>query len=222
MRILIVEDDPALGPVTGQGLELEGFVVDLRADGAGAQAALGEHRFDAIVLDLGLPDVSGEQLLRTWREQRDVTPVLVLTARAPVVDRVQLLELGADDYLVKPFDLTELAARLRALGRRYDGARSRALAFGPLALSPMEHVAIWKGKWVDLTKREYRLLYTLLSNRDRVVTRKQLEEAVYGAEEVDSNAIQVHTHKLRRKLAPDLIENVPRVGYRLNPNVESG
>lgn len=223
MRVLIVEDDAALGPSTAHGLEFEGFAVDLRSDGEGANAALVAQKYDAIVLDLGLPGVSGEELLRSWRERADFSPVIVLTARGFVLDRVRLLNLGADDYLVKPFDLLELSARLRALGRRQGGKGDAVLEFGPLLLSRSEHIAIWNGVRVDLTKREYRILETLLRNRDRVLSRKQLEEALYGwGEEVESNAIEVHVHNLRRKLSRTLIETVRGAGYRLSQNVEPG
>ena len=223
MRVLIVEDDPALGPSTAHGLELEGFAVDLRPDGEGANAALIAQKYDAIVLDLGLPGISGEDLLRGWRERSDHTPVLVLTARGFVLDRVRLLNLGADDYLIKPFDLLELSARLRALARRQGGKDDMLLECGPLMLSRSEHIAMWSGTRVELTKREYRILDTLLRNRDRILSRKQLEEALYGwGEEVESNAIEVHVHNLRRKLSRGLIETVRGAGYRLNANVEPG
>jgi DNA-binding response OmpR family regulator len=221
LRVLIVEDDPTLGPSTAHGLELEGFAVDLRTDGDGANAALVAQKYDVIVLDLGLPGISGEELLRGWRERALHTPVLVLTARGFLLDRVRLLNLGADDYLVKPFDLLELSARLRALARRLNGTDEVMLSFGPLLLSRSEHIAMWSGTRVELTKREYRILDTLLRNRDRVLSRKQLEEALYGwGEEVESNAIEVHVHNLRRKLSRDLIETVRGAGYRLNQNVQ--
>ncbi|BAP90067.1 transcriptional regulatory protein [Burkholderiales bacterium GJ-E10] len=221
MRTLIVEDDPTLGASTAHGLELEGFAVDWRTDGASADAALIAQKYDTIVLDLGLPGIPGESLLRSWRERSDYTPVLVLTARGFVLDRVRLLNLGADDYLVKPFDLLELGARLRALARRHGGKTEAMLEYGSLLLSRSDHVAMWKGGRVELTKREYRILDTLLRNRGRVLTRKQLEEALYGwGEEIESNAIEVHVHNLRRKLSRDLIETVRGTGYRLSPNAQ--
>ena len=223
MRVLIVEDDPALGASTAHGLGLEGFAVDLRTDAEGANAAMVAQKYDAIVLDLGLPGISGEELLRAWRERSENSPVIVLTARGFVLDRVRLLNLGADDYLVKPFDLLELSARLRALGRRQGGKDDAMLELGPLLLSRSEHVAVWNGTRVELTKREYRILDTLLRNRDRVLSRKQLEEALYGwGEEVESNAIEVHVHNLRRKLSRNFIETVRGAGYRLSQNVEPG
>jgi len=222
LRVLIVEDDPALGPSTARGLELEGCAVDLRTDGSQADSALIAQKYDAIVLDLGLPGMSGEELLRSWRERNEHTPVLVLTARGFVLDRVRLLNLGADDYLVKPFDLLELSARLRALARRLGGKDEAQLECGALLLSRSEHIAVWSGTRVELTKREYRILDTLLRNRDRVLSRKQLEESLYGwGEEVESNAIEVHVHNLRRKLARGLIETVRGAGYRLNANASA-
>jgi DNA-binding response OmpR family regulator len=204
-------------------MELEGFAVDLRADGESASEALVAQPYDAIVLDLGLPGISGEDLLRSWRERANYTPVLVLTARGFVLDRVRLLNLGADDYLVKPFDLLELSARLRALVRRLGSQGDVMLECGPLLLSRSEHLAVWDGNRVELTKREYRILDTLLRNRDRVLSRRQLEESLYGwGEEVDSNAIEVHVHNLRRKLSRSLIETVRGAGYRLNCNAAAG
>lgn len=216
MHILLVEDDPVLGPTIAQGLELQGFAVDLRSEGEGANAAETVQQYDAIVLDLGLPGISGEELLRIWRERLDYTPVLVLTARGLVLDRVRILNLGADDYLVKPFDLQELSARLRALGRRHGGKDGIQFEHGPLLLSRSEFLALWNDNRVELTRSEYRILEALLRNRDRVLSRRQLEEALRGSgEEIESNAVEVHVHNLRRKLARRLIENVRGAGYRL-------
>jgi two-component system response regulator QseB len=218
----MVEDDTALGSSTARGLELEGFTVDWRQDGPGAEAAMVSQRFDAIVLDLGLPGMSGEELLRGWRNAGDTTPVLVLTARGFVLDRVRVLNLGADDYLVKPFDLLELSARLRALYRRQSGQNAINLEFGALLLSHNEHSAIYNGTRIDLTKREHRILETFLRNRDRVLSRRQLEDALYGwGEPVESNAIEVHIHNLRRKLSRTLIQTVRGAGYRLNQDLNA-
>lgn len=223
MHILIVEDDAALGSSTARGLELEGFQVDWRQDGTGAEAAMVSKRFDAIVLDLGLPGTSGEELLRNWRAAGNTTPVLVLTARGFVLDRVRVLNLGADDYLVKPFDLVELSARLRALYRRQNGQSTLNLEFGSLMLSHNEHCAIFNGARIDLTKREHRILETFLRNRDRILSRRQLEDALYGwGEAIESNAIEVHIHNLRRKLSRTLIQTVRGSGYRLNQELNAG
>jgi two-component system response regulator QseB len=222
VHILIVEDDAALGSSTTRGLELEGFAVDWRQDGSGAEAAMVSQRFDAIVLDLGLPGTSGEDLLRGWRSGGNLTPVLVLTARGFVLDRVRVLNLGADDYLVKPFDLLELSARLRALYRRQNGQSMLNLEFGSLLLSHSEHSAMFNGARVDLTKREHRILETFLRNRDRTLSRRQLEDALYGwGEVVESNAVEVHIHNLRRKLSRTLIQTVRGAGYRLNQELNA-
>jgi len=218
----MVEDDAALGSSTTRGLELEGFAVDWRIDGAGAESAMVSQRFDAIVLDLGLPGTSGEELLRNWRRAGNLTPVLVLTARGFVLDRVRVLNLGADDYLVKPFDLLELSARLRALYRRQTSQNNVNLEFGALLLSHSEHSAVFNGSRIDLTKREHRILETFLRNRDRVLSRRQLEDALYGwGEVVESNAIEVHIHNLRRKLSRSLIQTVRGAGYRLNQDLNA-
>ena len=222
MHILMVEEDAALGSSTLRGLELEGFAVDWRQDGAGAEAAMVSRRFDAIVLDLGLAGASGENLLRSWRSGGNATPVLVLTARGFVLDRVRVLNLGADDYMIKPFDLIELSARLRALYRRQNG-QTLDLEFGSLMLSHNEHSAIFNGTRVDLTKREHRILETFLRNRDRVLSRRQLEDSLYGwGELVESNAIEVHIHNLRRKLSRTFIQTVRGAGYRLNQELNAG
>jgi DNA-binding response OmpR family regulator len=219
MRTLLIEDDAQLGSSTKRGLEQEGFTVDWVTEGRAADAAVMSQRYDVVVLDLGLPDVDGEELLRSWRVRQNYTPVLVLTARGLILDRVRLLDLGADDYLVKPFDLLELIARLRALGRRGTGRGAETFEFGALRLSRDTREVTWKGARVELTTKEFWVLEALLRNRDRVMSRRQLEEILYGwGEAVESNAIEVHVHHLRRKLSRDLIQTVRGAGYRLNPH----
>jgi DNA-binding response OmpR family regulator len=216
MRTLLVEDDPALGPALKRGLEQRGFVVDLVSDGQAADAAVRARRYDVILLDLGLPRVEGETLLRTWRARGDLTPVIVLTARGFLIDRVRLLDLGADDYLVKPCDLLELAARMRALVRRSAGAAGDVLECGPLRLARSTRTVTRAGERIELTNREYWILETLMRNKNRVLSRRQLEETLYGwGEAVESNAVEVHIHHLRRKLGRDLIRTVRGVGYQL-------
>ncbi|MET0167282.1 MAG: response regulator transcription factor, partial [Vicinamibacterales bacterium] len=180
MRILLVEDDRLLGSSTRQGLEQEGFLVDWVTDGHSAATATGTQRYDVIVLDLGLPHVSGDELLHRWRTRRERTPVVVLTARGDVADRVRVLESGADDYLIKPFDLLELCARIRAVTRRAAGESGDALECGDLKLFPGARVVTWRGRRVEVTDTELCLLETLLRNRNRVLTRRQLEEAMHG------------------------------------------
>jgi DNA-binding response OmpR family regulator len=221
MRTLLIEDDPLLGPAIKRGLEQDGFAVDLVADGHAADAAVLSHAYDVIVLDLGLPRVEGDTLLRAWRARDDTTPVIVLTARGFVMDRVRLLDMGADDYLVKPFDLIELCARMRALVRRSAGAAADVLEHGPIRLARDSRTVTFNGSRVDLTNKEFSILEALLRNRNRVLSRRQLEESLYGwGDEVESNAVEVHIHHLRRKLGRDLIATVRGVGYRLTPEQE--
>ena len=214
MRILVVEDDSLLGDGIQAGLAQAGFAVDWVKDGIAARLALETQSHSAMVLDLGLPRLSGLDLLRGMRAQGDRTPVLILTARDAIEDRVKGLDSGADDYMVKPFDLHELAARLRALIRRSAGEAAPVLRVGDIELDPAAHGARFKGELLDLQAREYALLHAFMLNAGRVLTREQLSERLYPwGEEVGSNAIDVHIHHLRRKLAPQLIRTVRGVGY---------
>jgi two-component system, OmpR family, response regulator len=214
MRILVVEDDPLLGDGIKAGLAQAGFAVDWVRDGVAARLALETGPFDAVVLDLGLPRLDGLDLLRRMRAAGNKTPVVIVTARDAVGDRVKGLDCGADDYVVKPFDLHELAARLRALIRRSAGEAAPLLRAGGIELDPAARRAVFKGEPVDLPAREFALLHALMLGAGRVLTREQLAERLYAwGEEVESNAIDVHVHHLRRKLAPELIRTVRGVGY---------
>lgn len=214
MRILVVEDDPLLGDGIKAGLEQAGFAADWIRDGTAAELALGTGSHAAVVLDLGLPRLTGLELLRRMRSAGDKTPVLIVTARDAVEDRIKGLDSGADDYLVKPFDLHELAARLRALIRRSAGEAAPVLRVAEIELDPSARRARFNGKPVDLPPREFALLHALMLNAGRVLTREQLAERLYAwGEEVESNAIDVHVHHLRRKLAPQLIRTMRGVGY---------
>ena len=216
MRILLVEDDMHLGSSTKVGLEQDGFAVDWVNDAEAADRAVTVHRYEATVLDLGLPGTDGETLLREWRARGERTPVIVLTGRDYVLDRVRLLNLGADDYLTKPFDLTELDARVRAVVRRAAGASGAALQVGQLQLIPESQTVLWRGQPVVVTSKEFWLLEALVRNKNRVLTRRQLEDALYGwGDEVESNAVEVHIHHLRRKISRDLIMTVRGAGYGL-------
>jgi two-component system, OmpR family, response regulator len=217
MRVLLAEDDPLLGGSVQRGLTQEGFVVDWVTDGGAADVAVLTHEYDAIALDLNLPQQSGETLLHRWRTRENPTPVVVLTARGFVNDRIKLLNMGADDYLVKPFDLLELCARLRAVGRRAQRDSSGTLECGEVRLVSDTHTVTRAGEPVELSRREFRVLEALLRNRNRVLTRDQLEQTLYGwGEEVESNAVDVHIHHLRRKLGRSFIETIRGVGYRLS------
>ena len=216
MRILLVEDDPQLGDGLTIGLRQTGFAVDWLKDGNSADQALQSESFDLVVLDLGLPRLSGMEVLARARAVRNVVPVLILTARDTVPDRIAGLDAGADDYLVKPFDLGELQARLRALIRRGQRQAEPLLAHGALRLDPAGRSVSWEGKPVELSAREYAVLHALLLNAGRVLSKAQLEEKLYGwGEEIESNAVEVFVHHLRRKLAPELIRTVRGVGYMI-------
>lgn len=216
MRILLVEDDPLLGDALRAGLRQQGFQVDWVREGHAAERELLTGAYQAAVLDLGLPGKDGIEVLADLRRRKIATPVLVLTARAAVRDRVHSLDLGADDYVVKPVDLDELAARLRALVRRAHGQLEDTLRVGEVELRPGAHEVLFRGERVTLAVREYALLHALLLNAGRVLTRDQIEQRLYSwGQEIESNAIEVHIHHLRKKLAPELIETVRGVGYMI-------
>lgn len=214
MRILVVEDDVLLGRGIQAGLGEAGLAVDWVRDGVAAKAALAAGDFSAVVLDLGLPRLSGMDLLAGLRRSGDRTPVLVLTARDAIGDRVRGLDAGADDYMIKPFDLEELGARLRAIARRAGGDAAPVLQLADLSLDPAARTVVFRGRGIDLSAREFSLLHELMLAAGRVLTRENLIERVYAwGEAVESNAIEVHVHHLRRKLAPELIRTVRGVGY---------
>jgi two-component system OmpR family response regulator/two-component system response regulator QseB len=214
MRILVVEDDRLLGDGIKAGLAQAGFAVDWVQDGIAAELALKTGSHAAVVLDLGLPRLAGLELLRRMRSTGSRIPVLIVTARDAIEDRIKGLDGGADDYVVKPFDLHELAARLRALIRRSAGEPAPVLRASGIELDPAARRVEFKGKPVEMPAREYALLHALLLSAGRVLTREQLMEKLYAwGEEVESNAIDVHIHHLRRKLAPHLIRTVRGVGY---------
>jgi len=214
MRLLLVEDDALLGNGIEAGLKQAGFAVDWAKDGREAQLALATTDYELVVLDLGLPQVSGMQLLRQLRGDRNDLPVLVLTARDTVRDRVAGLEAGADDYLIKPFALAELVARIRALLRRAHGRGVTALRYRDLLLQP-DSLTVTRGdEHIQLSARECAILTDLLEHRGTALSRARLEESLYGwNEEVESNAVEVHIHNLRKKLGTDLIKTIRGVGY---------
>ena len=214
MRILLAEDDPILGDGLRAGLRQQGFSVDWVRDGIAAERELLSGDYAAAVLDLGLPLKDGLDVLQTLRARKISTPVLVLTARDAVPDRIRGLDLGADDYVVKPVDLHELGARLRSLVRRAHGQMQDALQCGDVRLEPSARRVTLDGETVVLSTREFDLLHVLMLNADRVMSREQLEQQLYSwGYEVESNAIEVHIHHLRRKLRPELIQTVRGIGY---------
>jgi len=216
MRILLVEDDPMIGESVVSGLAGEGHAVDWVRDGVAAETAIATTPYGLVLLDLGLPRRDGLEVLRGLRARKLDLPVLVMTARDTVRDRVAGLDAGADDYLVKPFDLDELSARVRALTRRAAGRAEPLVERGPLVLNPATHAVHWHGAPVEVSGREFALLTALADRPGSVVSRAQLEEKLYGwNESIGSNAVEVHIHNLRRKLGDEAILTVRGLGYRL-------
>ena len=218
MRLLLVEDDTMIGEAIRAGLQREGLAVDWVHDGESAETALRSEPFDVVLLDLGLPRRPGLAVLSALRARGDALPVIILTARDAVSDRVQGLDAGADDYLVKPFDLDELAARVRALLRRKSGRGAPAIEHLGVVLDPAAHTVRRDGEDVSLSPKEFALLQLLMERPGTILSRTRIEERLYGwGQEVESNAVEVHIHGLRRKLGPDFILNVRGVGYRVRP-----
>jgi two-component system response regulator QseB len=216
VRILLVEDDEMLGEAVRDGLRQESYVVDWVRDSGTALAALSTSSFSALVLDLGLPTSDGFTVLRWLRQNGQTTPVVIVTARDRVTDRIAGLDAGADDYLIKPFDIDELGARLRAITRRALGCAESMLIVGEVVLDLRQRVVTCQGEPVGLTAREYAVVELLMRKAGCLVTRAEIEEELYGFEDdIASNAIEVHIHNLRRKLGPRFITNLKGRGYRV-------
>lgn len=217
MRILLAEDDVSLGDTIQSWLELDGYVVDWVKRGSHVQAALSTHEYSCLLLDRGLPECSGDRILSDLRKRQQALPVLILTARDSIQDRVEGLDLGADDYLVKPFDLEELSARIRAAIRKQIGQTTPILQFADVTLDPVAKVVKQANITINLTAREYVVLYRLLRQPEHIVSKEQLEDELYGwGEEVESNAIEVYIYNLRKKLGTTFIRTVRRQGYTLD------
>lgn len=216
MRLLLVEDDALLGEGVEIGLRKAGYAVDWVRDGETAEMALSSESYDLMVLDLGLPKKSGLEVLKDMRIAGNKLPVLILTAMAGIDHRVAGLDAGADDYLTKPFDLAELYARLRALSRRNTGRTETKIEYGKIQINPAAHEVTLDGEKVDISRREYVVLCSLLENTGRVLSREVLEQTMYGwGEEVGSNAVEVYVHHLRKKLGNDLIRTIRGIGYMI-------
>ncbi|HEX8544267.1 MAG TPA: response regulator [Pseudomonas sp.] len=214
MRLLLIEDDVALGEGIHQALSREGYTVDWLKDGASALHSLLSESFDLAILDLGLPKLDGLEVLRRLRKSGSGLPVLILTARDATEDRIAGLDAGADDYLIKPFDLSELKARLRALLRRSAGRARALIEHAGITLDPGTQQVTYHDQAVFLTPKEYQLLHELLSPPGRVLTRDRLIQLLYGwNEEAESNTLEVHIHHLRKKFSSDLIRTIRGVGY---------
>lgn len=216
MRLLLIEDDSMIGESVRKGLRQDGFSVDWVQDGRAAELAVETEPYELVLLDLGLPGKDGLAVLKSIRQRGNRVPVLILTARDAVADRVKGLDAGADDYLVKPFDLDELGARIRALLRRQSGRVDPVLRLGNLSLNPATHEVQLSGQTVNLSAREFALLEALMDRPGAVLSRAQLEEKLYGwGEEVESNTVEVYIHGLRKKIGAEWIKNVRGVGYML-------
>ena len=214
MRLLLVEDDAMIGESVRLGLRQDNFVVDWVQDGKAAELALSNDNYALMLLDLGLPKKTGLEVLRNLRANKNSLPVLIITARDAVANRIEGLDSGADDYLVKPFDLDELSARVRALLRRQSGRVESLLRCGDLSLNPVTHQAMVADKEIILSAKEFALLHALMERPGATLSRAQLEEKIYGWEdEVESNAVEVHIYNLRKKLGSDRVRNVRGVGY---------
>jgi two-component system OmpR family response regulator/two-component system response regulator QseB len=221
MRVLIVEDDALLGDGIQAGLKQQGFTVDWVRDGVAAEHAIEAEPYAAIVLDLGLPRRSGLDVLKRLRVASNPVPVLILTARDTVEDRITGLDTGADDYLIKPFDLGELSARLRALIRRASGSPAAVLSVGALSLDPAARTVMFRNEPRTLSAREFDLLQVFMLNAGRVLPREQLVSSLYAwGEEIESNAIDVHLHHLRKKLSPEIVQTLRGVGYILPKDIQ--
>jgi len=216
MQILLIEDDPSLASGLTTTLKSEGFSVNHIAQGNNALSTIGLHHPDIVILDLGLPDMDGNDVLKAIRKDHSLLPVLILTARASLDDKVKGLDNGADDYLAKPFEIDELLARLRVLERRLSGSKNSDLTIGPVSMNIKDQLVKLDDTSLDLPRREYMLLKMLMENAGRVLTRSSMENKMYSwGEEVASNAIEVHIHHLRRKLPEHFIKTVRGVGYTI-------
>lgn len=221
MQILLVEDDRPLAQGLQKALQHQGYTVNHVATGQAALHVIKSERPDIMILDIGLPDVSGLSILRQLRDKQDMLPILLLTARDSTSDKVAGLDSGADDYLAKPFEMTELLARLRVFERRLASVKSTSIVIGDVCLDTLQQSVSCKGKDVTLARREYMLLKNLMENAGRVQTRETLETRLYNwGEEVSSNALEVHIHHLRRKLGEKFIKTIRGVGYKINAGAD--
>jgi two-component system, OmpR family, response regulator QseB len=214
MRLLLIEDDEILGDGIVAGLKEFSYITDWLRDGRQMESAIASTEYDAIILDLGLPGESGLTLLIKLRKMGKNLPVLILTARDTIDDKVKGLDLGADDYMIKPFDLDELAARLRALIRRDHGRTSPLLKHNDLEMNPAEHSVVKGNTTIELSAKEFSLLQLLMENSGKALSKRKIEDNIYAwSEEIESNAIEVHIHNIRKKIGPDIIKTIRGVGY---------
>jgi two-component system OmpR family response regulator/two-component system response regulator QseB len=222
MRLLLVEDNEILGDGLVAGLKMEGYAVDWLTNGKLADEALKMNCYELVVLDLNLPEMDGLSILRALRARKDETPVLVLTAKDTVPDRVEGLDSGADDFVVKPFELDEICARLRALARRNEGRSTPTVEHKGIVLDPASHQVTYNDEKVELSQKEFEILSFLMANIGRVVSRARLEESLYSwTSDIESNTVEVHIHYLRKKLDSGIIRTVRGVGYIIDSESDS-
>ena len=214
MRLLLVEDDDSLGDAVKTGLMQFGYIVEWLKDGEAARAVIKTESFELMILDLSLPKLSGMRLLQAIRNDHNATPIIILTARDSIQDRIKGLDNGADDYITKPFDLNELSARIRALIRRSQGRADTVLQYANVTLDPAAHTVMVDQEFINVPRREFALLQKLLENSGQVLSRDQLMQSIYSwDEDVDSNALEVHIHNLRKKLNANYIRTIRGIGY---------
>ena len=216
MRVLIIEDDKIIGDAILQGLQMEGYAADWVEDKESAETALGMNAYDLITLDIGLPDGSGLDIIKHLRHTNNFIPILILTAYDDIRYKIDGLDAGADDYLIKPFDLNELFARLRALRRRSRGRALPKLSFDDVELDPASKVVIQAGRKVELGPREFSILQTLMEKKGHIISKTQIEDGLYGWDmEIASNTVEVHVHGIRKKLGKDFIKTIRHSGYMI-------
>lgn len=214
MRILVVEDDPMLGKAIKNALENENNVVDLVTDGESCESALATASFEIVILDINLPDKSGLEVLKKLRAEKNSIPVLILTARSAILQKIEGLDFGADDYLTKPFDLAELLARIRSLTRRSKGIAEPIFIYDDIKLNPANHSVSKAGEALDLSPKEFAILKMLLENIGKTVSKSRLEDLLYSWDDaIESNTIEVHIHYLRKKIGQNFIKTLRGVGY---------
>ncbi len=216
MRLLLIEDDELIGDGIQTGLNQVGYAIDWVQDAEAGEHALNVESYDGLILDVGLPRQSGLSLLKNLRSAGNELPVLILTARDSIYDKIRGLDTGADDYMIKPFDLEELAARLRAVLRRAQGRASPCLEYGSLRLDPAAKILTFDTEAITLSQKELLILQTLLENIGKIMSRNRLEESLYGWDDmIESNAVEVHIHHLRKKLGKNLIRTIRGIGYMI-------
>ena len=216
MRILLIEDDRLIGESIQQILESKNYKVDWFEDGQSLLIAIKNNKFDVIILDLNLPDISGEKLIRIIRNQKITTPIIIISTRNSIDDKVNILDIGADDFITKPFDSSELIARIKSTHRRHKGIISNILQHDNIAIDIDKKIFLYKNKIIELTPKEYSILLTLIENKNKPISKQHLENLLYSySDEIESNTIEVHIHNIRKKTYNKIIKTVRGIGYKI-------